>query len=98
MDEKSVNIIVLNWNQKDLSLKCISSLKKTTYKNKNIIFIDNGSDDGSIESVKSIHPDVEIIRSENNLGYAAGNNFGFCEINRPSKYTIITSSITKIIF
>lgn len=96
MDEKSVNIIVLNWNQKDLSLKCISSLKKTTYKNKNIIFIDNGSDDGSIESVKSIHPDVEIIRSENNLGYAAGNNFGFCEINRPSKYTIFLNNDTFV--
>ena len=34
MKNKSVQIIVLNWNQKQLSLDCIESLKKTSYKKK----------------------------------------------------------------
>ena len=61
MSVRSVNIIVLNWNQKDLSLKCISSLEKTVYKDKHIVFVDNGSIDGSAKSVKRLHPNVEII-------------------------------------
>ena len=96
MDEKSVNIIVLNWNQREFSLKCISSLKKTTYKNKHIIFVDNGSNDGSSESVKALHPNVEIIQLENNIGYAAGNNYGFKTIKNHSKYTIFLNNDTFV--
>lgn len=96
MNDDSVNIIVLNWNQKDFSIKCIASLKETTYKNKRIIFVDNGSDDGSSESVKSLHPDVEIIQSKNNLGYAGGNNFGFSAIKHASKFTIFLNNDTFV--
>ena len=73
----TVNIIVLNWNQKKLSLECLNSLQKTTYKNKHIVFVDNGSDDGSVDAVQNLFTKVEIVRSEKNLGYAGGNNFGF---------------------
>lgn len=96
MDEKSVNIIVLNWNQRELSLECIRSLEKTTYKNKHIVFVDNGSNDGSSESVKTLHPNVEIIQLENNIGYAAGNNFGFNTINNHSQYTIFLNNDTFV--
>ena len=96
MDEKSVNIIVLNWNQRELSLECIRSLEKTTYKNKHIVFVDNGSNDGSSESVKTLHPNVEIIQLENNIGYAAGNNFGFNTINNQSQYTIFLNNDTFV--
>ena len=96
MSVRSVNIIVLNWNQKDLSLKCISSLEKTVYKDKHIVFVDNGSIDGSVESVKRLHPNVEIIELENNLGYAAGNNAGFSMISKKSKYTIFLNNDTFV--
>ena len=96
MEERSVNIIVLNWNQRDLSLKCISSLEKTTYKNKHIVFVDNGSNDGSSESVQRQHPGVEIVELENNLGYAGGNNFGFNSIRNKSKYTIFLNNDTYV--
>ena len=96
MEEKSVNIVVLNWNQRELSLKCINSLEKTTYKNKHIVFVDNGSNDGSSESVNSLHPNVEIIQLENNIGYAAGNNFGFNAIKHKSKYTIFLNNDTYV--
>ena len=96
MEERSVNIIVLNWNQKDLSLKCISSLEETTYKNKHIVFVDNGSNDGSSESVQRLHPHVEIIELNNNIGYAAGNNLGFNSIKSKSKYTIFLNNDTFV--
>jgi GT2 family glycosyltransferase len=40
------------------------------------ICVDNGSTDGTLEAVAQAHPDVELIRSGGNLGYAAGNNLG----------------------
>ena len=96
MNDKSVNIIVLNWNQKKLSLECLKSLQKTTYKNKRIVFVDNGSDDGSVDAVQNLFPKVEIIRSEKNLGYAGGNNFGFKSTKNKADYTIFINNDTYV--
>tara|TARA_Y100000748_G_scaffold205079_1_gene171679 strand:+ start:12964 stop:13803 length:840 start_codon:yes stop_codon:yes gene_type:complete len=96
MNDKSVNIIVLNWNQKKLSLECLNSLENTTYKNKHIVFVDNGSDDGSVEAVRNLYPKVEIIRSEKNLGYAGGNNLGFTSTKNKADYTIFINNDTYV--
>ena len=96
MIEKSVNIIVLNWNQKKLSLDCLKSLERTTYHNKHIVFVDNGSDDGSANAVQNHYPNVEIIRSEKNLGYAKGNNFGFRSASEEADYTIFLNNDTFV--
>ena len=92
MKNKSVQIIVLNWNQKQLSLDCIESLKKTSYKKKQIIFVDNASSDGSVGYIGKKHPDIEIIQAPKNLGYAGGNNFGFRSIKRQADYTIFINN------
>ena len=96
MIEKSVNIIVLNWNQKKLSLDCLKSLERATYHNKHIVFVDNGSEDGSANAVQNYYPNVEIIRSEKNLGYAKGNNFGFRSISQQADYTIFLNNDTFV--
>ena len=96
MKKKTVQIIVLNWNQKQLSLDCIDSLKKTSYKKKQIIFIDNASSDGSVAFIRRKHPDIEIIESPKNLGYAGGNNFGFRSIKNQADYTIFLNNDTYV--
>ena len=96
MNNKSVQIIVLNWNQKQLSSDCIDSLKKTSYKKKQIIFIDNASSDGSVDFIKNEHPDIEIIQAPKNLGYAGGNNFGFRSIKNQAVYTIFINNDTYV--
>ena len=92
MKNNFVDIFVLNWNQKNLSLKCIESLTKLTYKNNRIYFIDNGSTDGSHIAVKDQFPAVDILRSEKNLGYSKGNNFGFNAVKEHSKYSIFLNN------
>ena len=77
MEKPSVTVIVLNWNGKDLTIECLESLKQVNYSNFNILVVDNGSTDGSVELLKEKFPEVSILVLEKNLGYASGNNRGF---------------------
>lgn len=69
-------VIVLNNNRRDDTLACLHSLCQSDYKNKQVILLDNMSTDDSIEIVEKTHPDVQIIRLHENLGYAGNNNLG----------------------
>jgi GT2 family glycosyltransferase len=71
-----VSIIIINCNGKNFLKTCLESLKEQTYKNFEIIFVDNGSDDGSADFVRDNFPDVKVIVNEKNLGFAAPNNQG----------------------
>ena len=77
MEKPSVTVIVLNWNGKDLTIECLESLKQVNYSNFNILVVDNGSTDGSVELLKEKFSEVSILVLEKNLGYAGGNNRGF---------------------
>ena len=78
--EKLVSILLLNYNNNSLSLDCIKSFQNQTYKNFEIILIDNGSENKSyLELKKEIEElrkkfDINLIRSKYNLYLAAGNN------------------------
>ena len=74
---KLISIIIVSWNGKKWLKKCFDSLSKQTYKNFEIIFVDNGSIDDSIKFVKKNYPKTIIIQSKINLGFAGGNNLGF---------------------
>lgn len=71
-----VSIIILNWNGKKDTLECLDSLKKIKYPNYEVILVDNGSIDGSVECFKQLYPGMEIIENHENLGFAEGNNVG----------------------
>lgn len=71
-----VYIIILNWNQADLTLACLASLVDTTYPNTRIILVDNGSTDDSLTRIRTHYPDLQIIENGENLGYSPANNRG----------------------
>jgi len=96
MINESVNIFVLNWNQKAMTLDCIKSLEKVTYNNSKIILIDNGSTDGSIDLINEHSSNIEIIEVGDNLGYAGGNNYGFINSINQSKYSIFLNNDTVV--
>lgn len=76
MNEHSarVGVILLNWNTGNLTADCIRSLRDATMKPWRILVFDNGSTDGSPEWLIKEFPDIELMRSPTNLGYAAPNN------------------------
>lgn len=75
-DDPKIAIIILNWNGKKDTLECLSSVAKINYKNFETIVVDNGSSDDSVAAIKNDFPNIEIIETKENLGFAEGNNVG----------------------
>ncbi len=71
-----ISIILLNWNGKKDTLECLRSLKKVTYPNFQPIVIDNGSSDDSVLKIRAAFPEIPILETGANLGFAGGNNVG----------------------
>ena|SRR5271157_1333892 len=76
MENPLISLIILNWNGKECIDECLESVIKTEYKNIEIIVVDNGSTDDSLQRITK-HPKVTLITLKENIGYAAGNNAGF---------------------
>lgn len=68
--------IVLSWDGRDDTLRCLESLERIDHRNLTIVCVDNGSIDGSQEAVRERFPKVLLIEAGVNLGYAGGNNLG----------------------
>lgn len=69
-------VIILNFNSYNQTIECIESVKNITYPNYEIIVVDNNSKDDSLQQIKGSFPDVILLKSRDNLGYASGNNLG----------------------
>jgi len=71
-----VLIIIPNWDGKFFLEECLSSLYKTSYDNFDILIVDNGSTDNSVEYIKGNFSKVNIIKSAKNEGFARACNKG----------------------
>ena len=78
-----LSIIIPHFNGTPILIGCLESLSKCTFKDVEILVVDNGSTDDSIKVVSEKFPAVEIITSDRNRGYAGGCNFGAQFSNTP---------------
>lgn len=76
----SVSVLIVAWNRRNDVLDCIESLVGSGYPRLAVYVVDNASSDGTSEIAAEKYPQVIIIRSETNLGYAGGNNLGMQRI------------------
>ncbi len=73
-----VSVLIVSWNTRDLLRDCLASLlEHQTPARLEIIVVDNASRDGSADMVAREFPWAQLIASELNLGFAAGNNRAF---------------------
>lgn len=96
MTKNLISIIIINYNGKKWLKKCFDSLLNQTYKNFEIIFVDNASIDDSIEFLKTNYSDkrIKIIKSKKNLGFAGGNNLGVD--NSKGEYVLLLNNDTWV--
>ncbi len=75
-----VSIIILNYNGKGYLANCLESVLKSSYRNFELILVDNASTDSSLneaEQTFGFDPRLRIVRNVANLGFSGGNNVGF---------------------
>ncbi|MEI7484844.1 MAG: glycosyltransferase family 2 protein [Ignavibacteriota bacterium] len=94
MNFPKVIVLVLSYNGKYLLEDALNSYLKNDYANYQIMVIDNGSDDGTVDYVNENFKNILVRRIEKNQGYSGGFNFGlniaFNEMN--ADYALITNN------
>ena len=73
-----ISIIIVTWNSAPHLPRCFSSLKNQSYKDFEIIIIDNGSSDGGVDGIQEKYSelDIRIKKLDKNTGFAVANNIG----------------------
>lgn len=91
-----VSVIVVNYNTKDLTIDCLSSIYEKTFGiNFEVFVIDNASQDNSCEEISRLFPQVKIISNKENLGFGRANNLGIKEAQ--GKYVFLLNTDTVLI-
>jgi GT2 family glycosyltransferase len=71
-----VSVIVVNWNGQEILPGCLASLAAQTYADFEVILVDNGSDDNSLDAVEQASLPISVIRNVENKGFCGANNQG----------------------
>lgn len=75
-NEQLVTILIITWNRKKDVLETVQSIYEQSYRNFEIVVVDNGSVDGTAEALIEVFPLVRIVRLEKNMGVSTGRNEG----------------------
>ena len=93
--EIDVSVIIVNYNTLEMTKKCIESVIRFTKKNSyEIILVDNGSTDGSVEFF-TCYPNIHFIPNGDNYGFGKANNIGAKEAH--GKYLFLLNSDTILL-
>ena len=90
---KKVSVIIPNYNGMQYVKRCLDSLMAQTLKDWEILFIDNGSADGSRELVEKEYPLVRVIALPENLGFCGAVNIGIRAATAP--YVVLLNNDTE---
>lgn len=71
-----VSIVTINYNQLELTCQLLDSLRKVTYPSVEVIVVDNNSEEDPTPVITERYPEVRLIVSDENIGFAGGNNLG----------------------
>lgn len=75
-DSPLVSVLVLNWNGAAVLPRCLEALQAQSFRDFEVLVLDNASTDGSIEEVEWRWPGFRLVRFEGNLGFSLANNRG----------------------
>jgi GT2 family glycosyltransferase len=70
------SVLIVNWNGRAHLADCLDSLAGQVFTDFEVVLVDNGSRDGSVEFVRSRYPQVRLVTLPENTGFAGGNNAG----------------------
>lgn len=92
-----VCIILLNWNQRQLTADCLKSLHSVTHPPFQVVLVDNASTDDSVAFVREHYPEVVILENRENLGFSEGNNVGIrYALAQGADYLLLLNNDTEV--
>ncbi len=95
MENIALSIIIVTYNTADVTLGCLGSLAAQDFRHHiEIVVVDNGSVDDSIERIEREHGSVRLIRNEVNAGFAQANNLGMRATR--GRYVLLLNSDTVL--
>ncbi len=80
----SLGVVIVSWNVRDLLARCLYSLFAELERARitaRVVVVDNASFDNSPDMIRAHFPQVELIASDENLGFAKGNNLGIRQLD-----------------
>lgn len=90
-----LSIIIVSFNTRNVTRQCLESIYKAEWRdNFEIIVVDNNSEDGSLEMIKTEFPKVKLIANKDNKLFAIANNQGAKVAN--GKYLLLLNSDTIV--
>lgn len=92
-----VTIVLLNFNNFELTAACLRSLSSLENKNCEILVVDNASSDNEAQKLAQQFPSVRVLPQEKNLGFAGGCNVALREaLSRSSEYVLLLNNDTFV--
>lgn len=71
-----ISVLISTWNSAKHLPRCLESLANQTFIDYEVLVVDNGSTDGSLDGLENHWPNIKITRLDKNVGFAAANNLG----------------------
>ena len=96
MNSPTVSILIVNWNTREVLRDCLRTVyEQTKTVPFEVIVVDNASEDGSVDMVKTAFPQVVLLANATNRGFAAANNQGI-EVAQ-GRYVLLLNSDTLVL-
>ena len=94
MEKIQISIIIPNFNGEQFLKECLNSIKKQNFSHYEVIIVDNGSNDGSVEYIKDNYDEFTLIQNQKNLGFATAVNQGIKSSN--AEYVFLLNNDTEL--
>jgi GT2 family glycosyltransferase len=97
MTKPGISVVIVSWNTKDITDRCLQCMKKAVdfvkkQADVEVIVVENASTDGTYDMIAKKHPWVKLFDSGSDLGYGKGNNYGFKRTNPKYEYLLLLNN------
>ncbi|MEI6714660.1 MAG: glycosyltransferase family 2 protein [Verrucomicrobiota bacterium] len=80
---EAIDVVVVSYNTRELTLRCVDCLLASRNVKLDLVVVDNGSSDGTLDALAHLSPKVRVIPLTNNVGFGGANNIGFTKGSAP---------------